>query len=541
MSVPRVLIIGIDGGTFDVIDPLVASGQMPNLAALMKQGVRGVLLSTIPPLTPVAWAAMMTGCNAGKHGTYGFLEISPDSYRVRFLNGADVRAPTIWQMASEAGLRVGVHNFPWTYPPRAVNGYMLSGLDAPVFDGRIAYPKGLFEEVVAACGPYFDKLVPPRQRPYDVARLARQIAQTGNVARYLLRKHPVDVFGTVFSSADHVQHNFWHSRRQGSGNDEVEDVIAFAYQRIDAEIGRIVQECAGPETMVIIMSDHGAGPCKGGFNIDAWLTSHGYLSWTQPTSGGYGRLLGVLRRTIPGWLKERLRGRANAIKSRWIDSEFARRVNWPQTTAYCWSDYGNITINLAGRQGQGVVAGGEQYEAICGRLAEELMEVVHPQTGEPVVEKVLRAKDLYAGPHLPAAPDLVVMTNGLQYEIMTDIRTAGPRDEAEKGGLFPPPERQGLHRLEGMLVAAGPGVKTSAVIENARILDIAPTVLYACGLPRPSYMDGEVLTGLFRDEYLAAHPPSSVERELPVTGRSSGYAPDEAGQVEQHLASLGYL
>ncbi len=538
-SSPRIIIIGIDGGTFEIIDPLVEGGQMPNLAALMRNGVRGQLRSTIPPLTPVAWSAMMTGCNAGKYGTYAFLQISPANYHVRFLNGGDLAAPTLWQIASEAGLRVGVHNMPWTYPPAPVNGYVLAGLDAPVFDSRIAFPKGLFEEVVTATGPYFDKLVPPLQRPYDVGRLRRQVEQTGAVSRHLLQNRPVDIFATVFSSSDHVQHNFWHSRCQGAGDEAVEDVIAYTYQLIDAQIGRILEDHAGPDTLVMVVSDHGAGPCKGGFNIDAWLTEHGYLS--RARAPGHARLLSALRRSMPRWLKDQLRGRSRAIKGHWIDAEFARRVNWPQTTAYCWSDYGNLTINLTGRQAQGKIAPGDEYEAVCRRLAQELLDVVHPETDENVVEQVLRAEDLYAGPYFPSAPDLVVNTNDFQYEILTDIRAAGPRDAADKRGIFPPPQRQGLHRLEGILVAAGPGLKSSAAIENANILAIAPTVLYACGLPRPTYMDGQVLTDLFTAEHLQAHPPTDVDKDLPPSGEAADYTAEEAAQVEEHLKSLGYV
>lgn len=130
----KVMVIGLDGATFRVIDPLVARGELPGLARLMAGGTRGTLESTLPPLSPTAWASFITGKNPGKHGIFDFLRRRPGSYEFLPVNGASIRARTLWSRLSEGGVRVGVVNVPMTYPPPPVNGFIISGMDSPRLD-----------------------------------------------------------------------------------------------------------------------------------------------------------------------------------------------------------------------------------------------------------------------------------------------------------------------------------------------------------------------------------------------------------------------
>ena len=136
MSAPAVMIIGLDGATFDLLDPWIAAGELPNIAALLRGGARGPLRSTHPPLTPVAWSSFLTGCNPGRHGIFGFMRLRPD-YRPVFLNGGSLTIPTFLDLLSEAGMRVGALNVPWTWPPPPVNRYRLHALAGSGICGRL--------------------------------------------------------------------------------------------------------------------------------------------------------------------------------------------------------------------------------------------------------------------------------------------------------------------------------------------------------------------------------------------------------------------
>ncbi|MFC2046277.1 alkaline phosphatase family protein, partial [Chloroflexota bacterium] len=153
----RILLIGLDGATLDLIEPWAARGDLPHLANLMEGGAWGRLRSTTPPATFPAWTSLMTGVNPGQHGVFDFTRRVPGSYAVEFINATYRRQPSIWQLLSEAGKRVGVMGFPATYPPETLNGFQISGFDSPVatgIDHSFVSPPELYDDIRGAVGPY---------------------------------------------------------------------------------------------------------------------------------------------------------------------------------------------------------------------------------------------------------------------------------------------------------------------------------------------------------------------------------------------------
>ncbi|MDQ1335907.1 MAG: hypothetical protein QG552_2857, partial [Thermodesulfobacteriota bacterium] len=244
---PKVLIIGIDGATLDLIEPWAKEGKLPTFKRLLEEGAHGDLKSTFPPLTAAAWTSFMSGKNPGKHGLYDFIEPQPGSYEVRYTNARSRLTKTIWQILSDAGMKVGIINVPMTYPPEAVNGYMISGLDAPENSRSITFPPALYQELEETFGKvsqtvrYLGYLKNDERRERVLKSLAEMDEHYLRLTRYLMRKHPVDVMMLVLTSTDSVQHFFWHYMDANHPHHDPADAtfgsaILRVYQRIDGII-----------------------------------------------------------------------------------------------------------------------------------------------------------------------------------------------------------------------------------------------------------------------------------------------------------------
>ncbi len=538
MTAPPLLVVGLDGGTFDLIDPWLRAGELPAIADLLAGGARARLRSTHPPLTPVAWSSMLTGCNPGKHGAFAFMRIARD-YAPRFLNGGSVALPTIFEHLSARGIRVGMLNIPWTWPPASVNGFCLSGLDAPAFGPDIAYPRGLFEELNRRFDGYFDKSLVPGPDGYPLKRLEERIEKVGAMARYLARTRPVDVLALCFVSTDQVQHWFFRTRNAvGRDGRTVDDLLLHTWRLVDRQIGMLVDEVAGPDTTVMLVSDHGAGPTEGGINLGHWLAEQGWLQPRRP--GPVRRITRSLLRAgatlLPAALRRRLRGRLANTRRRMISQMLTGGIDWERTAAFCWSDYGSISLNHAGRFDSGMVTEANRAD-IADEIAERLLALEDPETGQRVMSAPLRAREIYHGPFSHEAPDLLAVPLDYRHEILTDFTLSGPLAEDRRGAVFAPAVREGTHRLHGMLALSGPKIRGGFTASGARIEDIAPTLLHLMDVPVPSYMDGRVLSEMLRDGERVRREDAS----LPVRTGADGYTDEQSEAVERDLRGLGYL
>lgn len=536
---PSLILIGIDGGTFDLIDPWVSAGRLPAIASLLR-GVRGEPVSTHPPLTPVAWSSLLSGCDPGMHGVWGFLEMAAD-HAPNFLNGGALELPTLFELLSAAGVRVGTINLPWTWPPRAVNGWWLSGPDAPAFSEEMAYPRRLYHEVCERFDGYFDRSVAPQRSGYALDRLEETVAKTGAIARYLAQAHPVDLLAVAFVSTDHVQHWFWQERsvvaRDGR---RVDDLLLHTWELVDREIGRFIEDTAGPRTTVMLVSDHGAGPTEGGINLARWLAEEGWLR--ERSVGARGRMrsacLRLGRRMLPEALRERLRGRYAGTRRAMLSHLLRDAIDWPGTTAFCWSDYGSISLNIEGRFDAGCVSE-DARDGLLVEIREALAELRHPETGERVLSAPLEPRDTYFVRHERRAPDLLVVPRDYRWEILSDFTPYGPVGAAR--GVFGPALRQATHRLRGIFAADGPELRRGVSLCGGRIEDIAPTVLHLLGQPVPSYMTGRVLSEALEPHRLAARPPRREEVDPQLSPSKSGYSRAQAAAVERDLHGMGYI
>lgn len=550
----KALIIGLDGATFDLIDPLLAAGQLPHLAQLMAEGTWGRLRSVLPPNSAPAWAAFLTGKNPGRTGILNFriLDLrSYSGYANRFASSAAFAGQTFLDALSRQGRGVLAYRVPMTYPVWPVQGVMVAGYPTP--DRRRAYtfPPELGDELTPIALHSHDEIltagVAEERRNADF-----EIKSTGETMTRFLQAGEQDLYVCVSGITDGYQHKFWkYIDPQHPLYDPVEgarygDIIAEAYRKLDGLVGRLVAQ-VGPDWLVMILSDHGGGPRPAkALNLNAWLQQQGWLR----AQAGNARPLRQTARHLVDWarfnlpfldwanrhLPERVRAGISEIKSG------AGLIDWGKTRAFrvpLQYPAEGIEINLRGRQPQGIVERGAEYEAVRSAILEALRELADPEDGRPLVREAYRREEAYSGPFLEEMPDIVLLTDPA-YD-----GGAGVDRLITEVPLSFLARRSGDHLMEGVLILRGEGlVRRGQRVEGATITDLAPTILYALGCPIPRDMDGRVLTEALEPDLLARRPVVYGEPLGAGSGEATaGHAysdEDEAG-IRKALEGLGYI
>jgi predicted AlkP superfamily phosphohydrolase/phosphomutase len=473
----RVLVLGLDAATFEVINPLIAAGRLPNLARLMVEGSACPLISTTPDKTPLAWTSCRTGVNPGKHGIFDFWQVK--DYQWVFNTSADIKVPAVEKILSRRGRRVCTVNVPLSYPPQPVNGLCISGLPTPGVESGYTYPPGLRMELLARLGD-FDL---DGNEDLDFSRPAQTIKMLYEHHRrrrrttlYLLEKERWDYFMVVFTIADKLQHAFWLARemyQQGSENPLAQrfgPVIDQCYELLDETVGMVVR-AAGEECAILVVSDHGFGRCRAEMYPNIWLDQQGYFR---------------LRTAHKLWARQIVW----SPRPRVVVGSPRRRVDWRRTRAFSglYLETKGLHFNLRGRHPQGVVSPGAEAENLAAELEAQLLALATP-AGEPLLQAVCRPEALYHGAHTHLAPDLILLPADPATRVMGQI--AGREYYQPITDLY---QSAGNHRPEGILIAWG-AAAAHPLPAQASIMDIAPTALALLGEDVPTYMDGRPLLG----------------------------------------------
>ncbi|MFC1712621.1 alkaline phosphatase family protein [Candidatus Poribacteria bacterium] len=559
----KVLAIGLDGMPPHLLRWLVAEGYMPNVARLMDEGIYGPLRSTIPPITPTAWTSFMTGKNPGRHGIYGFLRFFPDNpTEVSLANSQSIAGSTLPDILSQNGKKVGFINLPMTYPPRPVNGFMITGLMTPSTDSSFTYPEDLRNELLEEF-PDYDFLV--RFELFDVKTdrgfndfidmAIRVITVRANACEYLMGKYQWDFLMVHFQSVDGLQHKLW-SYIDPDLDLHIDkwrrDRIIEFYKALDTLIGQILL-CAKHDDMVtMIMSDHGFGSVKGEIHPNLLLKDWGFLQKSKKATGSAlhtaNRIKNSLRRVpllapVCRAVKNSVRSSARKTWLEYLEEQqnsfgFGEDFNWEKTSAYFMvrgSYYGNLYINRNSHANALGMSSETEYSILRESLIQRLRRIESPATGEPVFKQVLKSESIYSGEFLNQAPDLVVVPRE-GYAISDSLLSASFVEESRM-------RIWGDHREDGIFIVTGNGIKANVPLAGAGIMDIAPTILYCLGLPIPEDMDGDVLTSVFQEAYIDNNPVEYCEADetCAIKLKSEVYSSDEQGMVSERLEGLGYL
>lgn len=554
-SASKLFILGIDGATFDIINPLLGGGELPHMQRVIERGVHGILRSTIPSLSAPAWVAFMTGKNPGHYGSYHFRKINVDTYdniyNLDLINSSAFSGDTVFDYLGRMGYRVGMTTIPVTYPPWELNGFMISGYPCPDPDENpnFTFPWNLGEELRENLNwteKENSQSIPKAEmrgatNPDDV--LAGGITLMNRATDQTLRlmdRFESDVTVLVWGAIDRAQHTLWkyhdpshilHRRENG-----FQPYIQHLYRHADHLLGKIMDHI-GPEARLIIVSDHGAGPKQGShFHLNAWLYEHGYLKTTLKHKLVNNPIIPLLkapmRRMVINMGGDQ---RRKVIRASQMFAQHS--LNFNKTLAYRFpidEQTEGLVINLRGRQPLGIV-GESEYESLRMELIERLSAIVNPVTGERVVKKCYRREDLYSGDKVNQAPDILLL---LENNYFPGSRSSGKIFSQIQTVYLE--AISGSHRPEGIFMACGPGFSQGKLKEDASILDVAPTVLYALGEKIPRDIEGRIISDAFSRDCLQ-HPPQFVDRKANVEFPSQGLSSRDQESMQNKLRELGYL
>lgn len=538
--------LGLDGATFSVLRPLAEAGRLPNLARLMAEGAFAPLASTVPAMTFPAWTSFWTGLAPGRHGLFDFTQKTPGAYTLRFANAADRDGASLARRVCEAGGSALVLGLPATYPPEPVRGLLVAGWDAPVSagsDATRASDPGLYRAIEARVGPWMtpDLDEGAHGDAWHETAIDLLLARVERKTRFALealsqlraRGAAPELMAVVYSESDTVCHHYWRDHDAGSPRHDLSasakrrGAVSAVYEKLDAACGEL-RRAFGESEACFVLSDHGAGgAAREVVHLGRRLAECGLLVRKRggALDGAARAVRDLAVRALPPRTRElvfrRMRGAAARVESA---ARFAG-CDWAKSAAFTEdvNTQPGVWINLAGREAAGSVQPAD-YERVRDDVIAALVDWKLPDSSAPVVARAARREEIYQGPHVARAPDVVVELAehagyGLSLVPTPWSDGAGPsvrRLEGHELGGGKGRGMNGVHTAHGIWIQAGAGAARGA-LGPASIVDTAPTILRAMGLAF-SELDGAALGGANR-----------------------AYSAAEEALVADQLRRLGYL
>lgn len=513
---PKLFIFGIDGGSFDIIEPLIAENLLPNLAALLSRGASARMDCTWPPHTGPGWTSLVTACPPGHHAIYQFFDMQDRDYRARVVGSNDYGCSTLWEWLALQDWTLGLINIPMSHPPQALPGYQITWPLSNTL--RYSSPRDLLGEM-ANHGAHFQSDLATMYRGdlgYIHEALDNVEARLRSL-KYLLEHHPVDAAMIVFTEVDRVCHHYWHFSDPGhplftpDADEAYRSAIRNIYQAVDNALGealRLIPE----ESTVAVVSDHGFGPGGESFSVHRYLEDAGLLTTRpyveSPTDEANGH------QQVADWFREG-----------------GREIDWERTKVYMPVPGGfGLNVNLKGRQQQGIVTEQERLNVLH-EVSELLRAVRSPSTGEAVFARVLLREEAYPGPMCEQAPDLLLIPRDESLMVVPSLT-------GKTWGLSP---QTGLHRYEGIWIQASPRTLAGRLEHNIHITDVAPTLLADLGVSIPEFMQGHMQHEIFSS--ISPGQSNAISSSTPAMQPDNLYI-SEAEEDEltfKRLREMGYL
>lgn len=532
----RIFVLGLDGATFDCLDPLIDEGILPHLDQLRREGAWGPLATIFPPVTAPAWLALATGLNPGKTGVFDYInKATPDGTRMLSISSLYYKDRALWDYLNLKNLSVGIFNYPTLSPPPQVLGFSVSGIGKYEKE-PLTYPPELEQVLGKITGGYILKLNLRSPRYKRNIRLFFDdldllMDKQWRALRFLVRERPWDFFFSVFSFTDWMQHILWkdidprHPLHDPKASPAVMKKYKETWRKIDGMIGDLLS-FIGYGTQFLLVSDHGAGPLDSVFYANTWLAQKGWLKKKQ--LGWRGFLADKLRLLSEGFDNKYYSAFLQRIKTKLVKIHGTEDlIDTENSLAYSPEHntmFGCVTLTPRGKAQTG-------FREKLIRAIKEL-----PATFEGIDHvSVYLPEDIYSGSCINLAPDIFFVLN--QYRATCEIAFS-------RQAFVPAPSlvmRTGGHLPNGVLVARGSAFKKGRY-DGLSILDVAPTILALYNVDIPPQMDGKVMARCLLPDVLASINVQASQTDT-TTEPKQQLPQDEAGvdETRKMLKSLGYL
>lgn len=543
MSLKKMIIIGWDGATFKVLDQMIAKNIMPNLKTILKRGVRSDLYSTIPPITGPSWTSFRTGKKPENHGLFSFFEPPDNSLdlgEIKRHTSKNIDGISYWNILESYNKKNIIVDLPLTDPVEKLNGIMVSGLMTRGLRGVLTYPDKISETIEKKFPDYFKTSLTDG---LDVSsnfldKLIYSVNQKCELDCYFLENEDWDVFTSVYSAVDTLQHYFWKFMDENSiqfvNNKYIKEKIEVFFRKLDGTLGKYL-EFLDKEGDLIIVSDHGFGPNNFTFFVNNFLLNNGYL-----VSGNK-----LPAKIVNSEIIKSIALRADVFNfRRLIRKELREKLNrsFESGQRYCWeesraffrsnNEYG-IYINMKGKYFGGTVEE-RDYSDLIDEMTEKLMSLKNPFTGEYVLESVSTKEKLYKnGKYRMSAPDIVLIpSKGLNLGGITHFKTNNFVRKNKK--LI-----SGFHEKEGIFIGYGEAFAENTIIDKELfIYDIAPLILTVFNLPADVEMDGNINKNILKGLKSGDIPKRKKYRIKKIYNSNEDFNDNES--IEQ-LRGLGYI
>ena len=504
MQKTKAFILGLDGGTWDLLDPLIGAGQLPTFAELRKDSASAFTSTTWPAHTGPGWASFSNACMPGQHGVFQFFDTQEPAYRAKITTTRDYGRQSCWQWISDKGVSTGLVNIPMSHPALPMPGYQITW---PLKQTTsYCMPQSVLGDLARnRCSFQSDLATMYRGELNYIEQAVRFVPERMRAARFLLQNWDADIFQIVLTEADRVCHHYWqfsdpaHPLYTTDVPASYITAIHTILKLIDAELGETLA-LLPDDCSVVVVSDHGFG------------AGHRSLAANR-----------VLEKA--GFLKVTTAAEALPDTASWF-TEDGKTIDWANTRVYqpVPGSYG-LNLNLRQRQAKGTVDTVDA-DRVLREVTEVFKAICVPETGKPAFANVLRKEEAFPGPMMDRAPDVLLMvTPSITEEWSWSYQT-------------------GLHRHEGMWMHRSPGIRAGRLPHRIRLIDVLPTLFEDLGFDASESFQGKPVSEIFSHSVSNTYSPAGAQAEA---NTGSGSVPSssedeyEVADLTERLKAMGYL
>ena len=542
----KIIVIGLDGADWKIINKLFTQSKLPNFKELMSKGSSGILKSTLPTSSPPAWSSFITGKNPGKHGVFDFLRFDKNENKIFVTTSNDRKAQGMWDFLNNK--KSIVLNVPLTFPPEKINGIMISGMPTPEDDHKYCYPKEIYYELKKEFGENI-RIQPEIHYPkYTGERFIedqkRCWRNNEKIFWYLKEKKDWDLLICVFHVFDELCHELWkyiNEEKPINSDENIGKNIYKMYEKADDFIGKLLKSL-DKKTTLFVLSDHGFGPVYKTVYLNNWLIEKDYLKLKNKFStkvrkrlhdvgfNSYNLLkllkkIGInpLNKAYKGTFRSSFKSPIELISEKLFLS--TNDIDWEKSIAFSMGEFGQIYIKK-----ENVT----DYDKFLSKLRKELRELKDSKTGKKLFDNVFTKNELYKGKCLDEAPDLVFYDEPMQYLPVKKF-------EFGSNKLTTPQAlgRSGGHKLHGIFFSYGTNIKPN-LKKDLEIIDIAPTILYLLNEKISDSIDGEVKTEIINESFVNKNK-IKYQKEDAWQKKNADITESDEKIIRERLEQLGYM